>query len=97
VPGSDGKLVEVAEKDLPFLDCSGPNKRWSIEKKEATSAPELSKPLPNLPTVETTGERKTGNFQRTEDVIVHKPVWAPSTTAEAQIAEDQARSIGRAV
>lgn len=78
VPGPDGKLVEVSEKDLP--DCTGANQRWYAGQQEPATDPALSKPLPDLPTVENTGERTAGGFQRTEETIVHSPKWAKATS-----------------
>ncbi|KAK3319610.1 hypothetical protein B0T19DRAFT_445414 [Cercophora scortea] len=79
VPDGKGRLVEVAEKDLP--DCTGTNQEWYIAKRIAHGDQSASRDPPELARAKNEGEKKfttAEGIERTETTVVHPP------TLEAQ-------------
>ncbi|KAK3690433.1 hypothetical protein B0T22DRAFT_463592 [Podospora appendiculata] len=79
VPDGKGRLMEVAEKDLP--DCTGKNQEWYIAKRIAHGDQSASRDPPELARAKNEGEKTfttAEGIERTETTVVHPP------TLEAQ-------------
>jgi len=77
VPGNDGELKEVSERDLP--GCTGVNQRWHINERTPQAGPWPARDPPDLVTAKFAGPEKSMTSQgveRTHSTVVHPPTLA---------------------